>query len=135
MTLVDTCIWLDVLTDDPRWADWSQAQLDLAIHRGGIAINPVIYAELSVGFDRIERLDAALNGLSATLHDLPRGALFLAGKAFRQYRARKGIRNSVLPDFFIGAHAAVQAWPVLTRDVMRIRGYFPSVALLAPETI
>ncbi len=132
MILVDTCVWLDVLGDDPRWAKWSQSQLDLAIHRGGIAINPVVYAELSVGFDRIERLDAALATLSATFEDLPRAALFLAGKAFRQYRLRSGTRTGVLPDFFIGAHAAVRGWPVLTRDVARIHNYFPTVVLLAP---
>ncbi|HET7930329.1 MAG TPA: type II toxin-antitoxin system VapC family toxin [Rhodanobacteraceae bacterium] len=132
MILVDTCVWLDVLQDDPRWAEWSQTQLDLAMHRGGIAINPVIYAELSVGFDRIERLDAVLAQLSATLEELPRQALFLAGKAFRQYRARQGERKGVLPDFFIGAHAAVSGLPLLTRDVTRIRGYFPTVVLLAP---
>lgn len=135
MILVDTCVWLDVLQDDPCWAEWSQTQLDLAIHRGGIVINPVIYAELSVGFERIEQLDKALAHLSATLEGLPRAALFLAGKAFRQYRTRRGTRAGVLPDFFIGAHAAVSGWPVLTRDVTRIRGYFPTVVLWAPEQV
>lgn len=132
MILVDTCVWLDVLEDDPRWADWSLSQMDLAIHRGGIVINPVVYAELAVGFARIERLDAALAELSTSFEDLPRAALFLAGKAFRQYRARGGTRTGLLPDFFIGAHAAVRGWPVLTRDATRIRGYFPTVALLTP---
>lgn len=134
MILVDTCVWLDVLEDDTHWAQWSQGQLDLAIERGGIVLNPVIYAELSVGFGRIEQLDATLGELSARFEALPRAALFLAGKAFRQYRARKGTRKSVLPDFFIGAHAAVRGWPVLTRDATRIRSYFPTVPLLTPES-
>lgn len=132
--LVDTCVLLDVLQDDARWAEWSLMQLERATQRGGIAINPVIYAELSVWYERIEQLDSTLEDLTVAFEELPREALFLAGKAFRQYRARKGTRASVLPDFFIGAHAAVQGWPVLTRDVARIRSYFPTVALLAPAT-
>lgn len=133
MILVDTCVWLDVLGDDPHWADWSQTQLDLAVYRGGIAMDPVIYAELSVGFERIEQLDAVLAKLSVRFEELPRAALFLAGKAFRQYRARNGTRSGVLPDFFIGAHAAVRDWPVLTRDITRFRAYFPTVPLLTPD--
>lgn len=134
ITLVDTCIWLDVFGSDPHWASWSQAQVDLAIQRGGIAINPVVYAELSVGFERIGLLDDALGKVSARFADLPREALFLAGKAYRQYRSRRGIRASVLPDFFIGAHAAICGWPVLTRDTARFSTYFPTVTLLTPAT-
>lgn len=132
MVLVDTCVWLDVLQDDAKWCAWSAEKLEWAADHGGVAIDAVIFAELSVWFDRIESLDDTLRELSATFEELPRGALFLAGKAFRQYRARGGVRTSVLPDFFIGAHAAVQGWPVLTRDVTRIRSYFPTVSLIAP---
>ncbi|MGH8117940.1 MAG: type II toxin-antitoxin system VapC family toxin [Rhodanobacteraceae bacterium] len=133
MILVDTCVWLDLLQDDPEWCAWSAARLEWGVQHGGVAIAPVIYAELSVWFERIEALDAALRQLRATFDALPREALFLAGKAFRLYRARGGTRASVLPDFFVGAHAAVRGWPVVTRDVARIRGYFSKVALLAPD--
>jgi len=132
VTLVDTCIWLDVFSNDATWADWSQAQLDIAFDSGGIVINPIIYAELSVGFDDYRMLDKALSSLEVRIRNLMRPSLFLAGKAFRQYRKRGGTRASVLPDFFIGAQAAIQGWPVLTRDVTRIGGYFPTVTLLSP---
>ncbi len=134
MTLVDTCVWLDVLGSDPRWADWSSRQLELAHRRGGVVVNPVVYAELSVGFDRIEHLDKILRDFPARFEHLPHDALFLAGKAFARYRRRGGKRASVLPDFFIGAHAAVRAWPVLTRDVTRIHAYFPTVTLWSPDS-
>lgn len=134
MVLVDTCVWLDLLQDDPQRGPWSAAKVDWAVDHGGVAIDPVIYAELSVWFEHIEALDDALAELSTRFEELPRAALFLAGKAFRQYRARGGSRISVLPDFFIGAHAAVERWPVLTRDVTRIRGYFPTVAMIVPDT-
>ena len=133
MTLVDTCVLLDVVGNDPAWADWSQARLEHAASHGGILINPVISAEFSVGFENITRVEQTLAGFSARMQAVPRKALFLAGKAFRQYRARGGTRASVLPDFFIGAHAAVQELAVLTRDVRRMRQYFPTLALISPE--
>ena len=133
MILVDTCVLLDVVQDDPRWADWSQAQLEHALGHGGLMINPVIYAEFSVWYDDMARLEQTLADFGVAFEELPREALFLAGKAFRQYRARRGTRSSVLPDFFIGAHAAVREMPILTRDTTRFRTYFPSVALLAPS--
>lgn len=132
MILVDTCVLLDVVQDDPRWTEWSQTQLEQAARRGGIMINPVIYAEFSVWYDDIDCVEHALLGFGAVLETLPREALFLAGKAFRQYRLRHGTRTSVLPDFFIGAHASVREVPILTRDTARFRTYFPHVALLAP---
>ena len=132
MTLVDTCVLLDVVQADARWADWSLEQLERASTHGGISINPIVYAEFSVWYDAIERCEEVLGEFGATFEELPREALFLAGKAFRCYRERRGTRASVLPDFFIGAHAAVRDMPVLTRDPARIRAYFPRVALIAP---
>lgn len=132
MTLVDTCVLLDVVQADAHWADWSQEQLEHAANHGGLLINPIIYAEFSVWYDDIQRVEGVLAGFGAVFEELPREALFLAGKAFRQYRARRGTRGSVLPDFFIGAHAAVRELPLLTRDTARIRSYFPTVALLTP---
>jgi predicted nucleic acid-binding protein len=133
MILVDTCVLLDVVQDDPHWGDWSQVQLEHALGHGGLAINPVIYAEFSVWYDDMVLLEQTLTDFGVAFEELPHEALFLAGKAFRQYRARRGTRSSVLPDFFIGAHAAVREMPILTRDTTRFRTYFPSVALLAPQ--
>jgi predicted nucleic acid-binding protein len=133
MILVDTCVLLDVVQDDPRWGDWSQEQLERALGHGGLVINPIVYAEFSVWYDDMALLEQTLTAFGAVFEELPREALFLAGKAFRQYRARRGTRASVLPDFFIGAHAAVREMPILTRDTTRFRTYFSSVALLAPQ--
>lgn len=135
MILVDTCVLLDVVHADAQWADWSQEQLEHAAERGGLLINPIIYAEFSVWYNDLKQLDRTLADFGAVFEELPREALFLAGKAFRQYRARRGTRASVLPDFFIGAHAAVRELPLLTRDTARIRTYFPTVALLAPQKV
>ena len=134
MILIDTNVLLDLVTDDPVWAEWSIQQLDSASFRGPLAINDVVYAELSVRFERIEDLDDVLDEAGITLAPIPRAALFLAGKVFQRYRAAGGIRNGVLPDFFIGAHAAVAGLPLLTRDVQRYRTYFPSLSVIAPET-
>ncbi|KAA0594057.1 putative nucleic acid-binding protein [Azospirillum lipoferum] len=133
MTLVDTNVLLDLVTNDPVWADWSIRQLDGAAVKGPLIINDVVYAELSVGFKRIEDLDDLLDDAGVVMDEIPREALFLAGKAFRRYRTAGGARSGVLPDFFIGAHAAVLGLPLLTRDAKRYRSYFPSVALVAPE--
>jgi predicted nucleic acid-binding protein len=133
MTLIDTNVLLDLATDDPVWADWSVRQLDAAAVKGPLVINDVVYAELSVGFERIEELDDLLDEAGVTLEEIPREALFLAGKAFRRYRAAGGARMGVLPDFFIGAHAAVLGLPLLTRDAKRYRTYFPSVIMVTPE--
>ncbi|MDA8254896.1 MAG: type II toxin-antitoxin system VapC family toxin [Betaproteobacteria bacterium] len=134
MLLVDTNVLVDVLEDDPEWADWSIAQLraQAKIHR--LAINPVIYAELSLTFSTVEALDKAIDGLGLALIEIPRPALFLAGKAFVRYRRKGGSKSNVLADFFIGAHAAVSGYPLLTRDTHRYSNYFPGVKLLAPET-
>mgnify|MGYP000964149645 CR=1 FL=1 len=131
--LVDTNVLVDVLENDPDWADWSVAQLraQAQIHR--LVINPVIYAELSLTFSTVEALDDTLVALQIPVIDMPKPALFLAGKAFVKYRRQGGTKNNVLADFFIGAHAAVAGFPVLTRDVRRYAGYFPTVALVAPD--
>ena len=132
MTLVDTNILLDLVTDNRDWADWSQGQLEAAAVRGPVLINDVVYAEFSVGFRRFEEVEAVLSAAQIEMAALPREALFLAGKVFQRYRAGGGQRSGVLPDFFIGAHAAVLQFPLLTRDVRRYRTYFPTVQLIAP---
>ncbi|HEY2179028.1 MAG TPA: type II toxin-antitoxin system VapC family toxin [Caulobacteraceae bacterium] len=132
MTLVDTNVLLDLFTDDEIWAGWSARQLDAADVRGALVINEVIYAELSVRFAAVEVLDAVLGEAGIVLTPTPRAALFLAGKAFQRYRAAGGARGGVLPDFFVGAFAAVIGAPLLTRDVGRYATYFPSVELISP---
>lgn len=132
MTLVDTNVLLDLVTDDPLWADWSVRQLDAAAVNGSLVINSVVYAELSVRFERIEDLDDVIEETGITVVEIPRAALFLAGKVFKRYRAAGGNRTGVLPDFFIGAHAAVTKLPLLTRDVQRYKTYFPTIGLIAP---
>lgn len=133
MLLVDTNVLVDVLEDDPEWADWSIGQLraQSKIHR--LAINPVIYSELSLTFSTVEALDRAVDDLGLAVIEIPRPALFLAGKAFVRYRRQGGKKENVLADFFIGAHAAVSRFPVLTRDTRRYASYFTNVALIAPE--
>ncbi len=132
MILVDTNVLLDLATNDATWAAWSQAQLEAAALRDDLAINAVVYAELSIGFRRIEEVDAMIETTGLRLEPIPRPALFLAGKAFRQYRQAGGTKTGVLPDFFIGAHAAVARSPLLTRDAQRYRTYFPTVEVVAP---
>lgn len=133
MTLVDTNVLLDIATNDPNWAAWSLRQLDAAAIRGPVLINAVVYAELSVGYVRVEEIDKALADVGIEVAEIPRAALFLAGKVFQRYRAKGGIRTGVLPDFFIGAHAAVAQLPLLTRDPRRYRTYFSGITLLAPD--
>lgn len=133
MTLIDTNVLLDLATDDPVWADWSLSQLEAASLRGPLRINDVVYAEISIRFERIEALDDMLEAASIQVMRVPRAALFLAGKAFSKYRKRGGRRTGVLPDFFIGAHAVVEGRPLLTRDAGRYRAYFPAIELIAPR--
>jgi predicted nucleic acid-binding protein len=132
LILVDTNVLLDVVSNHPQWADWSQQQLEAAAIKGRLAINAVIYAELSIGFRRIEELEAVLARTQIGIEEIPREALFLAGKAFQRYKKRGGTRTGALPDFFIGAHAAVLGIPLLTRDTRRYADYFPRLELLAP---
>jgi predicted nucleic acid-binding protein len=133
MILIDTNVLLDIVTDDPAWADWSQQQLSAAALRDRLAINPVVYAEFASRFEQIEDLDAVLVSADIVVTEMPRPALFLAGQAFKTYRRRGGLRTSVLPDFFIGAHAAVLAAPLITRDAARYRTYFSTVELITPN--
>jgi predicted nucleic acid-binding protein len=133
MVLIDTNVLLDILQDDSEWAPWSQDQLDAAAATDSLAINPIIYSELSIAFARIEELDTVIEETSLNIEAIPKEALFLAGKVFLTYRKSKGMKHNVLPDFFIGAHAAVMQWPILTRDVGRYRTHFPSVQLITPE--
>lgn len=132
MTLVDTNVLLDLVTDDAGWADWSLERLEAAALAGPVFINDIVYAETSIRYDRIEDLDAMLAEATIEIAAAPRAALFLAGKAYRRYRAAGGTRSGVLPDLFIGAHAAVAGCPLLTRDAGRYRSYFPRVTLIAP---
>lgn len=132
MTLVDTNVLLDLVTADPQWADWSIAALEAASLRGALFINDVVYAELGIRYERIELIEEFVAKAGLEMVGLPRAALFLAGKAFAQYRKAGGTRSGVLPDFFIGAHAAVRRLPLLTRDAGRYRTYFPTVELITP---
>ena len=133
MLLVDTNVVLDVIENDPEWAAWSQAQLDSAALKDILIINPVIYAELSLAFRRIEELEGMLKKAGLRVEPLPREALFLAAKVFLRYRRKGGAKTGVLPDFFIGAHAAVLDLPLLTRDTARYETYFPGLKLISPE--
>lgn len=132
MIIVDTNVLLDVLSGDAQWSEWSRMQLEACAARDRLCINAVIYAELSVGYERIEDLEDVVTTAGLVISDIPRPALFLAGKAFRAYRANRGAKTGVLPDFFIGAHAAVERATLLTRDAIRYRTYFPTLNLLAP---
>lgn len=130
--LVDSNVLIDVLTDDPEWFAWSSAALAHWADHDVLAINPIIYAEVSIGFVRIEELEEALPAAVFHRLALPWDAAFLAGKCFQSYRRRGGTRGATLPDFFIGAHASVSGLRLLTRDVARYRTYFPRLALIAP---
>ena len=132
MLLVDTNVLVDVLQNDPQWADWSIAQLRAQDSLRALVINPIIYAEMSLSFSTLEALDEVVATLGLEVREVPRPALFLAAKAYAQYRKRGGSKLQVLPDFFIGAHAAVEGWPLLTRDASRFRTYFPTLHVLAP---
>jgi predicted nucleic acid-binding protein len=130
--LVDSNVLLDVATNDPEWGDWSARALADAAEHATLVINPIVYAEVSIGYTTIEALDAVLPARLYQRAPLPWEAGFLAGKCFLQYRRRGGLRNSPLPDFYIGAHAAIERLALLTRDAARYRSYFPSIEILAP---
>jgi predicted nucleic acid-binding protein len=131
-TLVDSNVLLDILTEDGGWHEWSAAALSAAADVGPLFINPIIFAEVSVRFSLIEDLNQALPRQDFRRLPLPWEAAFLAGKAFLRYRRRGGPRTSTLPDFFVGAHAAIEELVLLTRDASRYRTYFPTVELVAP---
>jgi len=131
--LVDSNVIIDVLTEDAAWYGWSSRELKRCANRGPLYVNPIIYAEVSIGFEKIEEVEDALPGDIFHRLDLPMEAAFLAGKAFVRYRQRGGMRTATLPDFFIGAHAAVAELQLLTRDDRRYRTYFPTVTFIAPS--
>lgn len=133
MILVDSCVVIDVLGNDRRWAGWLQTQLETWSVRGPLLINAVIYAELAAYASSKESLDAEVAAAGLDVRDFPRDALFLAGRAHAAYGKRGGTRAGVLADFLVGAHAAVLQIPILTRDVVRFRAYFPTVKLVSPD--
>lgn len=132
MILVDSNIIFDILDKDPVWLDWSLMQLRNFAMRDELAINPIVYAEISPRFQAPAEVDAVLGEMEIKLLSIPRAAAFLAGKIFAQYRRQGGVKANVLPDFFIGAHATVLACSLLTRDIRRYATYFPGIALIAP---
>jgi predicted nucleic acid-binding protein len=131
-TLVDSCVLLDVVTGDPKWADWSAMHIAAALDAGRVVINPLIYAEVSVSYQTIEELDELLPGSEYEREPLPWTAGFAAGKAFLRYRRGGGDKRSPMPDFYIGAHALVARYRLLTRDVRRYRSYFPALDIIGP---
>jgi predicted nucleic acid-binding protein len=135
VTLVDSNILLDLVSKDSNWWQWSLGQLEMLAQAGPLIINDIIYTETSIRYRTIEEVDAMLATAGVTLVPISPAALFRAGKAFVQYRKAGGPRTSVLPDFFIGAHAEVERLPLLTRDARRYRSYFPNVMLIAPDEV
>ena len=131
--LVDSNIILDVFLDDPDWADWSESKLVKFSSSTKLFINPIVYSEVSIGFQRIEELEFALNQTGFQMLEIPKEALFLAGKAFLTYRKNKGTKRSPLPDFYIGAQAAILKMDLITRDPSRYRTHFPTVQLITPK--
>lgn len=132
-TLVDSNIWIDVFGADLRWGPWAREALADCVDRGSVCINPIVYAEISVSYDEIEELDQALTTLSVERDRLPYEAAFLAGKAFAMYKKRGGQKRAPLPDFYIGAHAAVRGYRLLTRDTARYATYFPKLDVVGPD--
>ncbi len=131
-TLVDSNVIIDYLDPDSEWADWSAAMLSEAADHGAVTINPIIYAEVSAVYSTIEDVEAALPRDYFVRAVLPWEAAFLAGRSYREYRRRRGTKRSPLPDFYIGAHAAVTGMTLLTRDARRYRTYFPRLKIVAP---
>ena len=130
--LVDSDVILDIFLDDPQWADWSESMLDKYSTQTTLYINGIIYSEISIGFEKIEDLEYSISKAGFQLIEIPKEALFLAGKAFLKYKKRKGAKINPLPDFFIGAQAAVLGLNLLTRDISRYNSYFPTVTLITP---
>ncbi|RKX97145.1 MAG: DNA-binding protein [Spirochaetes bacterium] len=130
--LIDSNILIDIFSDNPEWCDWSRDQLTLLSSSTLLFINPIVYSEISIGFEKIEELEECLAVLPLRMAELPEAALFLAGKAFLKYRRSKGTKNTTLPDFFIGSHAAVNNWAVITRDAKRMSYYYPGVKIISP---
>jgi len=132
--LVDSCVLLDLFTDDPDWVDWSENILGQYGQTNTLYINSIIYTEISIGFNRIEELEAALEQAGIRVLEIPREALFLAGKVFLKYRKTKRAKHSTLPDFYIGAHAIISDFDLITRDISKFRTHFPNLNLISPTT-
>lgn len=132
--LIDTCVVTDLADSKSTWFDWSATTLERLDQYHTFIINPIIYAECSVGFEKIEEVETLFKQLGFLIKPIPKEALFLAGKAFLQYKRRKGEKNNVLPDFFIGAHVAVSGYHLMTRDKGRFSTYFPNIKLIMPES-
>lgn len=130
--LVDSCVLLDLFTDDPKWANWSESILGKYSQRNTMFINSIIYTEISIGFNSIEEVESVVEEIGTKVLEIPREALFLAGKVFLNYRRNKGTKSSTLPDFYIGAHATVSGFELITRDTARYKTYFPNVKLICP---
>ena len=130
---IDSCVLLDLFTDDQNWAEWSESVLEKYSLTNTLYINSIVYTELSMGFKKIEELEDAIDALSLRVLEIPREALFLTGKVFLKYRKNKGTKTSPLPDFFIGAHTSVSQFDLITRDVSKYKTYFPQVKLIHPE--
>jgi predicted nucleic acid-binding protein len=128
--LIDSCVILDLLTNDPIWANWSESILEQYSQTNTLYINSIIYTEISMGFEKIEELEDAISQLGVKVIEMPREALFLTGIAFLKYRKNKGTKNAPLPDFFIGAHATVSKFHLITRDLSKYKTYFPQVELI-----
>ncbi len=131
---VDSCVLLDLFTDDPNWGEWSENILEKYSQTNTLYINSIVYTEISIGFNKIEEVEKAISELGIKVLEIPREALFLAGKTYLKYRKyNKGTKNSPLPDFFIGAHVSVEKFNLITRDTSKYKTYFPQVKLIAPE--
>lgn len=130
---VDSCVLLDLFTDDPSWAEWSENILEQYSQTNTLYINSIVYTEISIGFNDIEEVEKAILELGIKVLEIPREALFLTGKAYLKYRKNKGTKSSPLHDFFIGAHASVENFDLITRDVNKYTTYFPQIKLIYPE--
>jgi predicted nucleic acid-binding protein len=129
---VDSCVLLDLFTDDQNWGEWSENILDLYSQTNTLYINSIVYTEVSIGFNTIEEVEKAISELGIKVLEIPREALFLAGKVFVKYRKNKGTKTSPLPDFFIGAHVSISKFNLITRDTAKYKTYFPQVKLIHP---
>jgi len=130
--LIDSCVLLDLFTNDENWADWSESILEHYSQTNTLYINSIIYTEISIGFKKVEEVEGAIDKLAIKVLEIPREALFLTGKAFLKYKRNKGNKISPLPDFFIGAHASVSNFGLITRDLAKYKTYFPQAKLIHP---
>ncbi len=130
---IDSCVLLDLFTNDPDWGEWSESILEHYSQTNSLYINSIVYTEVSIGFKNIEEVESAISNLGVRVLEVPREALFLTGKIFLKYRSNKGTKHSPLPDFFIGAHALISNFELITRDLGKYSTYFPKLQLIHPE--